>query len=283
MLEERAVRLVALDLDGTLLDDSKRVGERTASAIRGLVRRGVKVVIASARPPRSVRSIYRELDLDTYQINYNGAMVWDEVRGRVIHHRPMESGLVRRMVERARALFPGILVSCEVLDRWYTDRFDPSHTTETGKTFRPDVVAPLETFLGQPFTKLLFLGETGEVLELEDRIGRDFGSEVAVVRSDPDLIQIMDRRASKANALRLVAEGYGVAMEEVLAVGDAPNDVEMLREAGISVAVGNAHPLAKAAARWVAPSNNDEGVLAALQRYVPGDGESRGTPGEQMP
>ena len=77
----------------------------------------------------------------------------------------------------------------------------------------------------------------------------------------------MDHRASKANALRLVAGHYGIAMEQVLAMGDAANDVQMLQAAGYAVAMDNAHPDVKAVAHWVAPSNNDHGVHAALRRY----------------
>ena len=72
------IGVVAIDLDGTLLNDSKQVSRRTVGALVGLPERGVKVVIASARPPRSVRHIYAALKLDTWQINYNGALIWDE-------------------------------------------------------------------------------------------------------------------------------------------------------------------------------------------------------------
>ena len=89
---------------------------------------------------------------------------------------------------------------------------------------------------------------------------------VTVIRSDPDLIQVMDASVNKGTALRLVCEHYGVALDEVLAVGDAVNDVPMLEAAGIAVAVDNAHPEVKLVADWVAPSNNDHGVHAALAK-----------------
>src|SRR5579885_2953545 len=83
------LKLVAVDLDGTLLDRSKKVSERAAAAMKCLPGSGVKVVIASARPPRSVRAIYQELGLDTWQINYNGALIWDEPTQQPVFHRPM--------------------------------------------------------------------------------------------------------------------------------------------------------------------------------------------------
>jgi len=261
------VRLVALDLDGTLLDSARRVDEETARAIRALPARGVRAMIASARPPRSVRAIYTSLGLDTWQVNYNGALIWDEPGRRVVRHLPMEGGAVLEIIRDARALHPQTLVSCEIYDRWCTDRFDRAHTTETGKTFRPDVIAPVESFCTGEITKLLLLGDPAIVDDLMAQLGPRWVGTVTLIRSDPDLIQIMDRRASKAEALAFVARGCGVPMTDVLALGDALNDLEMLREAGHSAAVANAHPDVKAVADWVAPSNDAQGVLAALRHW----------------
>src|SRR5437588_8685647 len=105
------IQLVAIDLDGTLLNDSKKVSDQTAEALCCLPDAGVKTVIASARPPRSVRHIYHSLKLDTLQINYNGALVWDEPAAKVVFHRPMDGGLVQSMIETARREFPEVLVS----------------------------------------------------------------------------------------------------------------------------------------------------------------------------
>ena len=87
------------------------------------------------------------------------------------------------------------------------------------------------------------------------------------MRADPELLQIMDKRVSKATAVDMVAKQYGIPMKQVMAIGDAPNDVGMLQLAGIAVAMDNAHALVKDEADWVAPSNNDHGVHAALARY----------------
>jgi Cof subfamily protein (haloacid dehalogenase superfamily) len=259
------IRLVAIDLDGTLLTDSKDVSDRTAEALRCLPAQGVRTVIASARPPRSVRHIYAKLGLDTWTINYNGALIWDEHARRVVFHQPMECEVVREIIDRSRAAFPELLVGCEVLDRWFTDRDEQTYTTETGRLFRPDGVMPLDAFCNQPITKLLLLGEPALLRTIEP-VFYDY-PQVIAVRADPELIQVMDRRASKAAALRLVASHYRVPMGQVMAIGDAANDVAMLEAAGVAVAMDNAHSSVKDVAHWVAPSNNDHGVHAALVRY----------------
>jgi Cof subfamily protein (haloacid dehalogenase superfamily) len=263
----KPIRLVAVDLDGTLLNDSKQVTDQTAGALACLPQRDVKIVIASARPPRSVRHIYQQLGLDTVTINYNGALIWDEPNRRPIFHRPIPAKLAARIINHARDMFEETIVTCEVMDRWLTDRNDMSHTTETGKLFGPDVICPTQELCLEPVTKLMLLGEPQIILRLEDTLTETFGDEVTVVKTDRDLLQIMHPEVSKAVALAKVARWYGVPMEQVMAIGDAPNDVGMLQAAGVSVAMDNAHPLVKDVADWVAPSNNDHGVHAALARY----------------
>jgi len=264
---DRAIRLLAIDLDGTLLDDSKQISLPTARALANLAGGGIKVIIASARPPRSVRHIYNRLGLDTWQINYNGALIWDEPHRQAVFHRPMPSQTVRRIIDLARSRFGDTLVSCEVLDRWYTDRFDQTYTTETGRLFKPDVIAPLDQFCCQPITKLMLLGDAGMITALESILAGAADGQITIVRTDPQLLQVMDRRVSKAAALQIVAEHYHVPMQNVMAIGDAPNDVGMLQLAGVAVAMDNAHEIVKRTAHWIAPSNNHDGVRAALVRY----------------
>jgi 5-amino-6-(5-phospho-D-ribitylamino)uracil phosphatase len=272
MSDRPPIRLVAIDLDGTLLTDSKQVSKKTASALCCLPERGCQVVIASARPPRSVRPIYEALKLQTWQINYNGALIWDEQSKQPVYHRPMSPKIVRQIIDTARDMFEETLVTCEILDRWYTDRHDPEFSTETAKFFKPDVVAPIDSFCDTPITKLLLLGLPQVMNRLEPLVAQAFQDHVTIVRTDDHMLQIMDRRVSKAVALQKVARQYGVPMEQVMAIGDAPNDVGMLQVAGVAVAMDNAHKLVKKVAHWVAPSNNDHGVHAALVRYGLCDG-----------
>src|SRR5688572_28383852 len=192
MSEEAApIRLVAVDLDGTLLNDSKQVTEQTAGALACLPEQGVKVVVASARPPRSVRAIYQSLGLDTLQINYNGALIWDEAGKQPIYHRPIAGRLAKKIIEHARDMFEETIVTCEVLDRWFTDRNDTSHTTETGKLFQPDVICHVDELCKQPITKLMLLGEPRVILRLEDILASQFEDHVTILKTDRDLLQIM--------------------------------------------------------------------------------------------
>ncbi len=267
-MDKPHIQLVAADLDGTLLDDHKQIGPATILAIAALPQFGVKFVIASARPPRSVRHLYQQLALATWQINYNGALIWDQPSQHAVFHRPLHGPLVLEMIHLARAIDPRILITCEILDRWHTDRLDNTYTTETGKLFKPDVVAPAETYCDADVTKLLLLGPSEVIQAIEPELRRQFAPRAAIVRTDSNLIQIMHKDVNKAAALRRIADHYGIPMERTLAIGDAANDLEMIQAAGVGVAVANSPAELQQHADWVAPSNNDQGVLAALRRYV---------------
>jgi 5-amino-6-(5-phospho-D-ribitylamino)uracil phosphatase len=261
------IRMVALDLDGTLLDSAKQIDDETVAALRALCDRGVHVLLASARPPRGMRHVYQQLCLRTWQINYNGALIWDEVQRRPVFHRPMRPQVVKGMIEIARDQFEEIGVHVEILDKWFTDRPLVHHVTETGKLFQPDGIVCVDEFCTAPVTKLMLMGEPHMLMKLEPLLLLDYAADVTIVSTDAHLMQVMDSRVSKAVALKKVAGHHGVKREQILAVGDAPNDVGMLQYAGVGVAMENAHPVVKDVADWIAPANDSKGVLAALRRY----------------
>ena len=264
------IKLVAIDLDGTLLTSTKTISPTTHRALRAALAKGVKIILATARPPRSVRHYYHALKLDTPTINYNGALIWDEPNQRVIEHTPLAADLARKIITLARKRFPEILVSVEILDKWYTDHFDenPDFMTETGKHFAPNFIGPIEAFLTVPITKLMLLGKPEWIHAVERALPRRFGHTVTFTRSDNFLLQIMSPGVSKAVALQHVAKLLKIDSRNVLAIGDAPNDIHMMQWAGLAIAPQNAWPIAKTAAHYLVPSNDDDGIATALKRFV---------------
>ena len=263
------IELLAIDLDGTLLNSAKRITGPTAAALRAARQRaGTRVVLASARPPRSVMPFYTQLGLDAPMINYNGAMVYDPTCHRVLLHRPIPLGTARQIVQLARRRRPEVLVSAEILDRWCTDRFDHNYATETAKQHAPDVVGPIEQWLTEPVTKLLLLGHPAWLTQLAGAIQERFVHEVTMVQTEDFLLQIMHATVSKAQALRVVAAELAVPRERVMAIGDNANDVGMLQWAAVGVAVANAAPPALAAADLVTASHDEDGVARAVHRFI---------------
>lgn len=266
------IRMVAIDLDGTLLSTRKTITPKTHTAIKAAVAAGVKIVLATARPPRSVRTYYEALKLDTPTVNYNGALIWDEKRRKSIEHVPLDVLVAKKIIAHGRKLYPELLVSVEILDKWYTDHYAdiPEYMTETAKQFTPDFIGPLDAFMRVPITKLMLLGNPAHIVELEQSIADRFEKTVSQTRSDAHMLQLMSPNTSKAMALAKIAQLNGIAAHEVMAIGDAPNDAAMLRWAGMAVAPENAWASVKKMVKHVVPSNDEDGVAVALQKFVLG-------------
>ncbi|MGB0768523.1 MAG: HAD hydrolase family protein, partial [Phycisphaeraceae bacterium] len=175
--------LVAIDLDGTLLRSDKSLVRYDAVAIGEARRRGVKVVIATARPPRSSREIHARLGLDTPLINYNGAVIYDTQNNRHTFYQPLCNQTARAIIEHARAIEPGVAVGIEVLDKWYTDHNDPAFQTATARRFKPDYIGPLDVPLQQPVTKLMLLFHADRLRPVREAIRERFGDAAALPQS----------------------------------------------------------------------------------------------------
>ena len=260
--------LVAVDIDGTLLRGDKRLSMKVVSAVKSIRTLGVKVVLATARPPRSVREIYGLLGLDTLQINYNGALITNPQTSERLKHWNLDPALALEIIRFARKAFPKIVVNVENLDKGYTDRVDDKLTTETSKMFAPDSVGPIESFLKEPVTKVMFMAQESQMEILRKQIYAKFGKLVCFPASDPHLLQMMNKDADKGVALQWVASYYNIQPERVMAIGDAPNDIGMIKWAGLGVAVGSGWDETREAADIVVPGNDEDGVAFALKRYI---------------
>ena len=228
------IRLVAIDLDGTLLNSDKEITETTAGIIRAAREvAGVRVVIATARPPRTVLPFYSLLDLDTPMINYNGALVHEPDTGRIILHRPLEAKIARFIAATAREMFPSVLVSAEVLYNWYTDRVEDSWQSETTRLNGSYTVAPLEQWLNQPITRLHLLGQKEWLAEIRKAIKAKLPKQALIAWSENSMLQIMHPAVGKRAALRTVAAEMCIQAAEVMAIGDNANDAVMMQWAGI--------------------------------------------------
>ena len=263
------IHMVAIDLDGTLLNSDKEITQTTAGILRSARdQAGVKIVLATARPPRSVMPFYELLDLDTPMINYNGALVIDPTCHHVLMHRPIPAKNCRAIIELAREVYPHVLISAELMDRWFTDRFDPAYNTETGRLFQPDLVAPVEQWEDQSLTKLLLLGKPDRLPAVAEAIHRRLPHQVSIVQTEDYMLQVMHATVSKAQALRTVAAEMHLTRKQVMAIGDNANDVGMLQWAGIAVAMENAAPQALAVADHIADHHDADGAAHAVRQLI---------------
>jgi len=262
------VQLVALDLDGTLLRDDKRLSRSAVRAISRVRSLGVRVVLASARPPRSVRRIYEYLELDTLQINYNGALIHDPSGGEPLYHRPLAADLACQIIAFVRRLEPALVIGVESLDRAERRRAEQWVSTAPSWPVPEPRSATTGDLLQGPVTKLTLLGAGRALSGIRGRVRQRFAGRIRVAAGTPNVMHIVHPEVDKSTALQRVAQCYGVGRRSVMAIGDAPNDVGMLRWAGLGVAMENAWDATRSAADTIVPSNEDDGVAYALDHFV---------------
>jgi Cof subfamily protein (haloacid dehalogenase superfamily) len=267
--------VIALDLDGTLLTDELRTTPRSRAAIRMARERGAAVLLASARPPRSMRRYHRELELETPLVAYNGALVWDAAAGAPLFHQPLVPDAARALVAFLRERDPALNISLECGDRWYIDDL----TEEVRRAIErygwdpPHAVACLEQVLAEEveaISKVLFRGSHEMATELMAALPPDLAGRLQITTSGEWFCEVMAAGATKAAAIEWAAGTLGRGPGDVLAIGDSPNDIPMLEAAALGVAMGNAAPMVRAAANVITASNNEEGVALAIERYVLG-------------
>jgi hydroxymethylpyrimidine pyrophosphatase-like HAD family hydrolase len=265
-----APRLIATDLDGTLLRPDGTVSERTAAALVACERAGVEVVFVTARPPRWLAEVAPLVGGHGVAICANGAAVVDVATLGAVEEHGMGADVVADLARRIREVAPGSRLAVERAAGFALEtRFDSGHPAPPGSP----VVGRIEDALTGSTLKLLVRSADAGV-DLDDLVGRlahAIGDRAVVSHSGAvGLAEIAARGVTKASTLARWSASRGVASDEVWAVGDAPNDLPMLAWAGTSFAVANAHRAVLAAVDRVLPSNADDGVATLLERAVGG-------------
>jgi HAD superfamily hydrolase (TIGR01484 family) len=265
------IRLVASDLDGTLLRPDETVSDRTRSALAAAKQAGITVVLVSGRPPRSLGPIAERIGVGGIAICANGAVVWDLDAGTMLDYSPMAADLATRLVGALREAIPGALFAVE-LERGFG--------REAGWTggmvaAPPDVLEAdaLELITG-PVTKLLVRHPGLPFAEVAERASQVVGDDAVATWAGLRLVEISAAGVTKAYALERLCDRLGIDASEVVAIGDMANDLPMLDWAGTAVAVANATEAVLEAADEVTAANVEDGVARLLERILAGDGVS---------
>ncbi len=263
-------RLIAIDIDGTILGSDDVVTPRTRAALSAVKARGVKVVLATGRPLRRAMPVAQEVGATDSVIAYNGAAIWHAGRFQVL--RELEVGAATEAVRRIRAAAPGATLALETASGWVLDGAAGSGPTQplghAAHLFRggpPNAVGPLEGFLGDSPIKLLAVTDDEHPSQLARVLA---GLDLYSTWSLPFLLEVHHLLVDKSAALAEVCRLLGVSPEEVAAFGDQHNDSGMLTWAGLGVAMGNSEPEALAAADLVTASNLDDGVAMVVESWL---------------
>jgi Cof subfamily protein (haloacid dehalogenase superfamily) len=266
----KQIRLIASDLDGTLLRADRSVSERSRAALARAQSLGIFVVLATARPPLTTRLFAAQAGVAGHAICSNGAILYDVGRDDVLDHFPLDAGTARGLILALRQALPGVCFAL-VQGREFACEPDYAATARVedhGRLLDEIRVGDALDLLDVPLTKLVVRHPERlplEVLATVQTLGLD-GFEAT--HSGAPFLEIVAANVTKAWALAALCERLGVDAAEVVAFGDAPNDAAMLRWAGLGVAVANAYPAALAAADEITLSNEEDGVAATIERLL---------------
>ena len=267
-----AYKLVALDLDGTMLDDDKILNRNTVEMIREVSERGVRFTIATGRMSRGALRYADELGVDIPVITYNGAIMRsiysDEVyREFKVPAEPAKEALRLLGDEPVlRYAFLGEEVFTDSAHDW-TDRYADLLGVEIHQ------VADVQQLLGEDPTMLVFMVPVGRAQILTQRLKSTLDSQVRITNSADWFLDVLHPQATKGLALAQLAERLGIEREEVIAIGDNINDLEMVEYAGLGVAVANATDELKAVADYVAEAPISKGVEEVIERFILSESE----------
>jgi Cof subfamily protein (haloacid dehalogenase superfamily) len=259
-------RLVATDLDGTLLRSDASVSARTRQTLRAVRDAGLQVTLVTARAPRWVTEIFVRLGLDAgYAVCSNGAIVYDFAADATLLHRSLSADVSKRIVEALREAAPGVAFACERESLSFREpHYVPLWPTPGMEVPRTDALV----FVAEPVSKLVVQHPQLTQEELYALAVGICGESATATISGQVLVEISAAGVTKAYALAALCEEVGIDSESVLAFGDMPNDIPMLEWAGHGVAVRNAHPDVIAVADDVTEANDDDGVAVALERLL---------------
>jgi Cof subfamily protein (haloacid dehalogenase superfamily) len=267
------IRLVALDIDGTLVGDDLDIGPATRTAIRKARKRGVVVSLVTGRMVSSAMRFARELDLDSPIVGYQGALIREmpvpgsDRLGRLLVHTPMPAVVAREIVAWTRE--HGLDPHLNHLERLIV-RIDDPRADEYGAFIGgdPELAGDLVESIRHPITKILAAGEPPLPIELAPLAQRQFAGRAAVTISHPRFLEFTAPGVSKGRAIRWLARRLGISLGAVLAIGDQWNDIEMLAEVGHGTAMPTAPAQVQAAARYIAPPLAEEGVARMIEALI---------------
>lgn len=258
-----------MDLDDTLLRNDWTVSERVVEAVRKAREQGVHVTFATGRMPASTRPYVEQLGIDVPIITYNGAMIQEVLSREILYRKVIPAETSLEVV--SWLLSQGLHVHVYRKDVVYVHMMNAWSKAYAQATRVPVVEEDLIALLKKEkegVEKILFFGEGKDLLSWGERILERFRGNVHLTRSKPHFLEIIHPEVNKGVALTALAERLGIIPEEIMAIGDNLNDLEMIRYAGLGVAIGNAQQEVKEAADVVTASNQEDGVAQAIETYV---------------
>lgn len=260
-------KLLAIDIDDTLLNDEGEITPTTIEALKAAMDEGVVVTLATGRMYASADAIAARLGLRVPLITYQGALVRYAGEGDIIYARYVPESVAGEVFEYSRK--NGLHLQAYVNDRLYVAEENEAVIGYARISNIPYIVEPnIAGLIRLPQNKLLMIDDPERLdaaaAELRDRLG----DQAHITKSKPHFLEVMHPEGTKGSALRFLAGHFGCKISETMAIGDSWNDHDMIETAGLGVAMGNGVDALKKIADAVTDSNNEDGVRKAIERFI---------------
>lgn len=259
-------KLIAIDVDGTLLNEKNEITQKTRNAVKLCKEKDVMVCISSGRPVQGIEYINKSLDLDSAFIAYNGAMVADNKRN-IIYEKKLCAESAGKVIELGEKYNTTIVVWLDNI--LYTNKIN-ERVKDYEKISNVNAKVPNDMFsvIKNGVTKILWSDEVPVINDYLSHVGRFLPEDINFHTSRPYFLEFVDKNASKGIALNKLRIYYGIKQEEIVAIGDGFNDISMLEYAGLGVAMDNAPTAVKEKADYITLSNDEDGVSHVIEKYI---------------
>lgn len=262
------LRLVAFDVDGTLVGRDLSISEAVRSSIQRMTEAGIAGCLVTGRMYRATIPFARELALTTPLICYQGAAIIDPASDEVLAHAALANEVVRELVAIAQE--DGMHLQLYRNDEYYCEARNRFSELYASLAMTEPVIVPSlrEAFAYSAATKAVIVADASDAQRYGDKLRQVLDGRAYVTRSLPEFVEVLDPKADKGAALRFVAARLGIPIEQTAAIGDSWNDAPLLQAAGFGIAMGSAPPELRAVADAVVGDLEHDGVAEALEKYV---------------
>jgi len=260
---------VLADVDGTLVTPEKALTDRAVSAVQRLREARIHFAVTSGRPPRGMSMLTDPLRLETPIAAFNGGVIVDPAM-RVLLQRAVPEGVVAPIADLMRSF--GLDVWIYRGADWYVSDPDGPHVHREAATvqFQPTVLEHVEEHTSE-VAKIVGVSDDHDAVARASTAAKDrFGGHVTAAASQPYYLDVTHPDANKGSVARYLARQFGLSADEIATIGDMPNDIEMFRRSGLTIAMGNAEPEVKQSAHEVTASNEEDGFAIAVERFILG-------------
>ncbi|MBI2201496.1 MAG: HAD family phosphatase [Armatimonadetes bacterium] len=265
--DARQFKLLVADIDGTLVTSDRKITPRVKQAVREAQARGVRICLATGRIWPSAQQYFRALGADPPAILLNGGMIYDFAADTILRRVPLAYEHARAVLEIIRAV-PQVQPHLYVADKVYTGRTNEYTVRYSRKdSLHVEEVGDLVAFLPQDPMKILIIGPRAHLATVYEKVAA-LPQGINAVFSEETYLEILPKGSSKGAALAEMTKALGIPLEAVIAVGDNLNDLEMIRLAGLGVAMGNAPEELRRHAKYVTRTNDDEGLAEVIHRFI---------------